>query len=106
MNDSTNNDTPASARVDTDIDFRTELENLCKNNTSQNIIANFNIDSKYYEIEELNCVSIHSEANHHSYKYSTLHINIQGLRSSLEPLKHIINKLEQNKIHIFFVPPL
>ena len=102
MIDSINNDTPALTDADISTDFRIELENFCQNNTSENLIENFNIDSKYYEIEDLNCDSAHFEENH-SYKYNTLHINIQGLRSSMEHLKHIINKLEQNDIHIDFI---
>ena len=54
----------------------------------------YNMDSKYYDVEDL---SEQSECTH-KYKYRILHINIQGLLSSLDNLKLLLERLTQNKV--------
>jgi vacuolar-type H+-ATPase subunit F/Vma7 len=77
------------------------LEALYDRNNDSNILAQFDIDSKYYEIDEMKQINCHTTSD--GFKYKILHLNIQGLMSSLENLKHFLNKLESNDIHIDFI---
>lgn len=85
----------------TDGDLRTELENIYENNSEENILAQFEIDSKYYQIDQIKS-NIHDEYKL-DYKYNTLHLNIQGLMSSKDNLEHLLNKLESANIYIDFI---
>ena len=76
----------------------TELDAFYDNDDSDNFLKRLNIDSNYYEINEIKPPSSGT-----SYKYCSMHINIQGLMSSIENLKHIINRMEHNSIQIDFV---
>ncbi len=77
-------------------DFRSELDQLYAHDDVDNIMDDLEIESKYYEVDELT-------GNSSQYKYRILHLNIQGLLSSLEKLKHLINKLESNYVYIDFI---
>ena len=64
-----------------------------------NPIDSYEIDSKYYEIDEIKDIpSINSQ-----YKYRVLHINIQGLMSSFENLKILLKRFENENILIDIV---
>jgi len=80
-------------------DLRSELDNLYEQDDDNHILSRFDIDSKYYDVEQL---QFYTECES-SFKYNTLHLNIQGLRSSFENLKHLLHKLELNNIHIDFI---
>ncbi len=68
-------------------------------NQDENIVGQFNIDSKYYDPEEM----ITKCDDSCDYKYKTIHLNIQGLLSSHEGLSLLLDKLESNKISIDFI---
>jgi hypothetical protein len=87
--------------LSSDDNLRTKLEALYDRNNDSNILAQFDIDSKYYEIDEMKQINCHTTSD--GFKYKILHLNIQGLMSSLENLKHFLNKLESNDIHIDFI---
>ena len=57
------------------------------------------IDSQYHDIDEINTKFEQTD----NFKYKVLHLNIHGLRSSLDLLKHMINRLEENNIFIDFI---
>jgi len=81
--------------------LRSELEALYDVNTDDNILEQLNINSNCYDIDELSKHATNSI--NHRFKYNALHINIQGLLSSIDKLKHMINKLERNNISIDFI---
>ena len=54
------------------------------------------MDSKYYDVEDLSELS----ESTHKFKYRILHIHIQGLLSSLDNLKLLLERLTQNKVTI------
>ena len=81
-----------------DANLLSELEQYY-DNTTRNFAEQVQIDSKYYETDEIKPVLYKNK----QFKYHTLHLNIQGLMSSLDHLKHLIHKLETNHIHIDFI---
>lgn len=58
-----------------------------------------NINSKYYHIDDINS----TEHNNTNFKYTALHINIQGLASSFDKLKSLILHLENNNMKLDFI---
>ena len=84
--------------ISRDLNLLTELEQY-HDNTRDNLTEQLQIDSHYYETHDINCTLNENK----QFKYCTLHINVQGLLSSLEHLKHLINKLETNNIQLDFI---
>ncbi len=72
-----------------DADFGSLLENIYYEIPDENIMAQFNIDSKYYEVDDI----IGTNGDRYDYKYKVLHLNIQGLMSSLEGLTLLLKKI-------------
>ena len=70
-------------------------------NSHENILNQFDIDGHYYETADMNLAD--SDGNNDPYKYHTLHINIQGLMSSLNNLENLISTLQTKHIHIDFI---
>ena len=81
-----------------DANLLSELEQYY-DNTTRNFAEQVQFDSQYYETDEIKPVLYKNK----QFKYHTLHLNIQGLMSSLDHLKHLIHKLETNHIHIDFI---
>ena len=84
----------------TDCDLKSALDSLHELNSCDNILSQLDIDSKYYEVDQINSITSDQTID---YKYKIMHINIQGLTSSLENLKHLLHKLELNDIQLDFV---
>ena len=81
------------------LDFNEDLDKYLESSTYTNPLAIHNIDSNYYEVQDIKNV----QSNNTKYKYHALHINIQGLLSSLDNLKLLIRKLEDNGINTDFI---
>ena len=75
-----------------------ELEHYYDNEDSDNIVRLLNIDSDYYEVNE-----IKPQPGVGRFKHCSMHLNIQGIRSNMKGLKHLINRMEHNKIIIDFI---
>ena len=84
----------------TDCDLKSALDSLHELNSCDNILSQLDVDSKYYEVDQINSITSEQTID---YKYKIMHINIQGLMSSLENLKHLLHKLELNYIQLDFV---
>ena len=76
-------------------DFCAVLRDYYNANDTDNPIDMLGINSKYYSVEDMN--KNNAQFNQH-YQFYTLHINIQGLRSSLDKLKHLLHKMECQNI--------
>ena len=75
-----------------------ELEQYYDNEDSDNVVRLLNIDSDYYEVNE-----IKPQPGVGRFKHCSMHLNIQGIRSNMKGLKHLINRMEHNKIIIDFI---
>ena len=82
-----------------DLDFISKLEEYYHDSSDENPINIFGLDSKYYDIEEVRP----KEMRQKEHRYQILHINIQGLRSSLENLKLLLQRFEQQNVYIDFI---
>ena len=90
--DDTTNEMPCLANLGN------ELELYYDNEDSDNAVRLLNIDSNYYEVNE-----IKSQSEATRFKHCSMHLNIQGIRSSMTGLRHLINRMEHNKIIIDFI---
>ena len=80
--------------IDDDNRFGEIIDNQYGSSDTNNPI--YNMDSKYYDVEDLSELS----ESTHKFKYRIIHINIQGLLSSLDNLKLLLERLAQNKVTI------
>ena len=72
----------APDKRDANLHVLSELEQYY-DNTTRNFAEQVQIDSQYYEPHEIKPVLYKNK----QFKYHTLHLNIQGLMSSLDHLK-------------------
>ncbi len=80
-------------------DLGSVLGDMYDTNSDENIVSQFNINSNYYEVDEI------TSPDHatYDYKYKVLHVNIQGLLSSMEGLNILLNRFESNNISLDFI---
>lgn len=78
-----------------DLNFRNEIDQMFRDDNAEyrGPLETLDIDSQYYELDQINISGS-------KYMYHTLHINIQGLLSSLDKLQHMLHILENNNIVI------
>ena len=63
-------------------------------------IQHLNIDSKYYDIDNLYSLTT---ATHATYKVSAMHINIHSLPAKFDQLRLLLTRLNQHNIDLHFV---
>ena len=80
-------------------DFISHLNEYLSPDNETMLFDEFGIDSKYYKVDDL-CDSV---AINNSYKYSALHLNVQGLQSSIETLKIMLARCNEKNIHFDFI---
>jgi hypothetical protein len=71
--------------------------------TLGNPIQLFNIESPYYEIEQLSAklnIELHKKD---TFEYTSMHLNIQSLPAKFDKLKLLISELQEQDIHLDFI---
>jgi hypothetical protein len=59
----------------------------------------FNIDSKYYDIDDIHC-NLPKNTN---YKFTALHLNIHSLPAKFDQLNTLLSRLRQSNIQLHFI---
>ena len=63
-------------------------------------LQQLNIDSKYYDIEDLDTLTPNSGNN---YKFTAMHINIHSLPAKIDQLNILLLRLKQKNINLHFI---